>query len=49
MDQATRLSTAFALTGAILEAHLTELRRNAFTKAGARPSANCHTSSTSSV
>ena len=35
MDQATRLSTAFALTGASLEAHLTELRRDAFTKAGA--------------
>jgi hypothetical protein len=37
MDQATRLSTVFALTGASLEAHLTELRRDAFTKAGATP------------
>jgi error-prone DNA polymerase len=29
--------TVFALTGASLEAHLTELRRDAFTKAGATP------------
>jgi DNA polymerase III alpha subunit len=35
MDQATRLSTAFAMTGTSLEAHLTELRRDVFTKAGA--------------
>ena len=37
MDQATRLSTAFAMTGTSLEAHLTELRRDVFTKAGATP------------
>jgi len=37
MDLTTRLSSAFALTGASLEAHLTELRRDAFTKAGATP------------
>jgi error-prone DNA polymerase len=37
MDQATRLSTTFALTGTSLEAHLTELRHDAFTKAGATP------------
>ena len=37
MDQATRLSAAFAMTGTSLEAHLTELRRDAFTKAGATP------------
>jgi error-prone DNA polymerase len=37
MDQATRLSSAFALTGTSLEAHLTELRCDAFTKAGATP------------
>jgi error-prone DNA polymerase len=37
MDQATRLSTVFALTGTSLEAHLTELRRDTFTKAGATP------------
>jgi error-prone DNA polymerase len=37
MEQATRLSTAFALTGTSLEAHLTELRRDVFTKAGATP------------
>ena len=36
MDEATRVSTAFAFTGASLDAHLTELRRDAFTKAGAR-------------
>ena len=36
MDEATRLSTAFAFTGVSLDAHLTELRRDAFTKAGAR-------------
>jgi error-prone DNA polymerase len=37
MDQATRLSTAFAMTGTSLDAHLTELRRDVFTKAGATP------------
>ncbi len=37
MDQATRLSTTFAVTGTSLEGHLTELRRNASTKAGAIP------------
>ena len=37
MDKTTRLSTAFATTGTSLEAHLTELRRDAFTKAGATP------------
>jgi error-prone DNA polymerase len=37
MDQTTRLSTAFAMTGTSLEAHLTELRRDVFTKAGATP------------
>jgi error-prone DNA polymerase len=37
MDQATRLSTSFALTGTSLDAHLTELRRDVFTKAGATP------------
>jgi error-prone DNA polymerase len=30
-------SSAFALTGTSLETHLTELRRNVFTKAGATP------------
>ena len=35
MDEATRLSTTFAFTGASLDGHLTELRRDAFTKAGA--------------
>jgi DNA polymerase III alpha subunit len=37
MDQATRLSMTFALTGTSLEAHLTELRRDVFTKAGTTP------------
>jgi error-prone DNA polymerase len=37
MDQATRLLTSFALTGVSLEAHLTELRRDVFTRAGATP------------
>ncbi len=36
MDETTRLSTAFAFTGVSLDGHLTELRRDAFTKAGAR-------------
>ncbi len=36
MDRETRLATTFAYTGASLEGHLTELRRDAFTKAGAR-------------
>jgi error-prone DNA polymerase len=36
MDRVTRLATAFAFTGASLEGHLTELRRDAFTRAGAR-------------
>jgi error-prone DNA polymerase len=36
MDRETRLATAFAFTGASLEGHLTELRRDAFTRAGAR-------------
>lgn len=35
MDADTRLSTSFAYTGVSLDAHLTELRRDAFTKAGA--------------
>ncbi len=37
MDASTRLSTAFAFTGVSLEGHLTELRRDAFTQAGATP------------
>ncbi len=36
MDRHTRLSTAFAFTGVSLDGHLTELRRDAFTQAGAR-------------
>ena len=36
MDKPTRLSTAFAVTGVSLEGHLTSLRRDAFTQAGAR-------------
>jgi len=36
MDRHTRLSTAFAYTGVSLEGHLTELRRDVFTRAGAR-------------
>ncbi len=36
MDRETRLATAFAFTGASLEGHLTDLRRDAFTRAGAR-------------
>jgi error-prone DNA polymerase len=36
MDKPTRLSTAFAATGVSLEGHLTSLRRDAFTRAGAR-------------
>jgi error-prone DNA polymerase len=36
MDRHTRLSTAFAFTGVSLDGHLTELRRDAFTRAGAR-------------
>ena len=35
MDKTTRLSTTFAFTGMSLDGHLTELRRDAFTKAGA--------------
>jgi len=35
MDDTTRLSTTFAFTGSSLDGHLTELRRDAFTKAGA--------------
>jgi len=35
MDDATRLSTTFAFTGSSLDGHLTELRRDAFTKVGA--------------
>ncbi len=35
LDADTRLATVFAYTGASLEAHLTDLRRDAFTKAGA--------------
>ena len=35
MDETTRLSTTFAFTGSSLDGHLTELRRDAFTKAGA--------------
>lgn len=38
MDEQTRLATTFAFTGATLDAHLTTLRRDAFTRAGARPS-----------
>jgi len=49
MDQAARLSTAFALTGASLEAHLTELRRDVFTKAALHPSVNCRASGTASA
>ena len=37
MADATRLSTTFAFTGTSLDGHLTELRRDAFTKAGAIP------------
>ncbi len=37
MDHATHLSTSFALTGTSLDAHLTELRCDVFTKAGATP------------
>jgi len=36
MDRDTRLSTTFAFTGVSLDGHLTELRRDAFTQAGAR-------------
>ncbi len=36
MDRHTRLSTAFAFTGVSLDGHLTELRRDAFIRAGAR-------------
>jgi error-prone DNA polymerase len=36
MDTHTRLATAFAYTGVSLEGHLTALRRDAFTRAGAR-------------
>jgi error-prone DNA polymerase len=35
MDRTERLMTAYAATGVSLDAHLTELRRDAFTKAGA--------------
>lgn len=35
MDRTERLVTAYAATGVSLDAHLTELRRDAFTKAGA--------------
>jgi error-prone DNA polymerase len=38
MDEQTRLATTFAFTGATLDAHLSTLRRDAFTRAGARPS-----------
>jgi DNA polymerase III alpha subunit len=37
MDANTRLAASFAATGVALEAHLTELRRDAFTRAGAKP------------
>ncbi len=36
MDRHTHLSTTFAFTGVSLDGHLTELRRDAFTQAGAR-------------
>jgi error-prone DNA polymerase len=36
MDAAARLGTAFAYTGVSLGAHLTEVRRDSFTRAGAR-------------
>ncbi len=38
LDESARLAAAFAFTGAALDAHLTTLRRDAFTRAGARPS-----------
>jgi error-prone DNA polymerase len=37
MDAETRMATAFAFTGVSLDGHLTTLRRDAFTRAGARP------------
>lgn len=37
MDAQTRLAASFAFTGVSLEAHLTATRRDAFTRAGARP------------
>lgn len=37
MDQPERLMTSYAATGVSLGAHLTELRRDVFTKAGATP------------
>ncbi len=37
MDEPTRLQSAFASTGVSVVGHLSELRRDAFTKAGARP------------
>jgi error-prone DNA polymerase len=37
MSTRARLMTAFAATGVSLDAHLTALRRDAFTRAGARP------------
>lgn len=37
MEQTSRLSMAFAMTVTSLEAYLTELRRDVFTKAGAMP------------
>jgi error-prone DNA polymerase len=40
MDRTERLVTAYAATGVSLDAHLTELRRDAFTKAGATPIAS---------
>jgi error-prone DNA polymerase len=40
MDRTERLVTAYAATGVSLDAHLTELRRDAFTQAGATPIAS---------
>ncbi len=37
MDASARMAASFAATGVVLEGHLTELRRDAFTRAGARP------------
>ena len=37
MDAGTRLAASFAFTGVSLEAHLTATRRDAFSRAGARP------------
>jgi error-prone DNA polymerase len=37
MNAQTRMATTFASTGVSLEGHLTTLRRDAFTRAGARP------------